>query len=715
MATLLTITVLLPVVVSFVLVATPRLDAHSARLIAISTTLVTLAFSLILLARFDPKQEGPQFAFQSYDEYDLRLMSWGDGSGVPTSGNSLVIVGTDNSGLLHIRIFDAGGNLVTDTDETKLPSTKAAAILTLKQQIPALLPPHVLRGAEKTQVITEVTSIAGQTRYDGRHYGLSWVVQPDIRFALGLDGLSLWLFILTSILMITAIFASWESIQERVASYYAILLALQTGLLGLFASLDVVLFYIFFELTLIPLFFLIGLWGGPQRRRAAVMFFLYTLAGSLLTLLGVIALVVVHFQYSPGNVLTFSIPELTKGLAALSWKEWHNPGWSSPQAVIFLLLMAGFAIKVPMFPFHTWLPLAHVEAPTAGSIILAGVLLKVGSYGLLRFNIGMTPLGAATLFPLIATLAVVGIIYGALAALSQTDIKRLVAYSSVSHMGFIVLGMFALNATGLDGSVIQMVNHGLTTGALFACVGIIYERYHTREMSKIGGLWNRLPILAFFLILAALGSAALPGLNGFVGEFPILVGTFVASPRAAVLGATGMILGACYLILMLKKVVFGPLVEPALHAAALGQPIDPGHLHPPISPVGWHEIAGLTPLMGLIVLIGVYPRPFLEQIGPAVARIDQNTQAQLAAASKYVAPPAGDMRGTVSAKKGGGTTKKASGKAAGKGAGSQKKGGGSSAKTVQPQPKSAPSTEKSKEEPKAGSSSPGAKSQEGRQ
>ena len=206
--------------------------------------------------------------------------------------------------------------------------------------------------------------------------------------------------------------------------------------------------------------------------------------------------------------------------------------------LIFLLLLAGFAIKVPMFPFHTWLPLAHVEAPTAGSILLAGVLLKVGSYGLLRFNIGMTPLGAARLFPLLATLAVIGIIYGALAALAQTDIKRLVAYSSVSHMGFIVLGIFAFNATGLDGSAIQMVNHGLTTGALFACVGMIYERYHTRDMTQLGGLWNRLPILAFFLILAALGSAAVPGLNGFVGEFPILAGTFQTSARTAVLAAT---------------------------------------------------------------------------------------------------------------------------------------------------------------------------------
>ena len=467
-------------------------------------------------------------------------------------------------------------------------------------------------------------------------YGLGWLSRPDIRLALGLDGLSLWLFLLTAVLMITAVFSSWEPIQERAPLYYAFLLALETGLLGLFASLDVVLFYIFFEFTLIPLFFLIGLWGGPQRQRASIIFFLYTLAGSLLTLLGVIALVVVHYQYSPQQVLTFSIPELTRGLAVLPWAKWHDvSSWTSPQVLIFLLLLAGFAIKVPMFPFHTWLPLAHVEAPTAGSIILAGVLLKVGSYGLLRFNMAMTPLGAVSLFPLLATLAVIGIIYGALVALAQTDIKKLVAYSSVSHMGFVVLGLFALNSTGMDGSVIQMVNHGLTTGALFACVGVLYERYHTREMDEVGGLWNRLPVLAFFFMLAALGSAALPGLNGFVGEFPILLGMFAESPRVAVLAGTGMILGACYLFWMLRKVVFGPLLEPAAaghgdeHGVAAGARAESAAGHPAgIAPVGWHEVAGLTPIMVLIVLIGVMPGLFFDRIRPSVREIDKNIQAQ---------------------------------------------------------------------------------------
>ena len=480
----------------------------------------------------------------------------------------------------------------------------------------------------------------------GGRYGLSWLSRPDIRFALGLDGLSLWLFLLTSLLMITAVFASWESISARAPLYYAFLLALETGLLGLFAALDVVLFYIFFEFTLIPLFFLIGLWGGPERQRASIMFFLYTLAGSLLTLLGVIALVVVHYRYSAGHVLTFSIPELTKGLAELKWEKWHEVGsWTSPQVMIFLLLLAGFAIKVPMFPFHTWLPLAHVEAPTAGSIILAGVLLKVGSYGLLRFNMGMTPLGAVALFPLLATLAVVGIIYGALVALAQTDIKRLVAYSSVSHMGFVVLGMFALNSTGMDGSVIQMVNHGLTTGALFPCVGVLYERYHTREMNDLGGLWNRLPLLAFFFILASLGSAALPGLNGFVGEFPILAGTFLESWRTAVLAGTGMILGACYLLWMLCKVIFGPLHEPAHDDHSTPSAAD---ARAGIRPVGWHEIAGLTPIMVLIVLIGVMPGPFLDRIRPSVAAIAQNLEVQRGTMKTTTEAPSAPVPGSVS-------------------------------------------------------------------
>jgi len=480
-------------------------------------------------------------------------------------------------------------------------------------------------------------------------FGFLWMGALGVRFALGIDGVSLWLFVLTSLLMITAVFSSWESIQERASTHYALLLALQTGLLGLFASLDVVLFYIFFEFTLIPLFFLIGLYGGPERRRASVTFFLYTLAGSLLTLVGVIALVAVHYQYT-GN-LTFSIPGLTAGLATLPWEGWFQAtSWRSPQVLIFLLLFAGFAVKVPMFPFHTWLPLAHVEAPTAGSILLAGVMLKVGGYGLFRFNLAMTPLGAQFLFPMLAGLAVIGIIYGALAALAQTDVKRLVAYSSVSHMGFIVLGLFSFNGTGMDGAVIQMLNHGITTGALFACVGVFYERYHTREMAELGGLWNWSPLWAFFIILASLGSAAVPLLNGFAGEFPILLGMYRRSPVHAVLGAIGMVLGAYYLLWMVQRVVMGPLKEPHVlghdaHATEVAHD-DHGHGQGHASttrPIGWHEIAGLTPLMVLIVGIGVFPKPFFDRIRPAVAPVVANIGAeehQAQTDSAIAAPPA---------------------------------------------------------------------------
>ncbi|GIW88171.1 MAG: NADH:ubiquinone oxidoreductase subunit M [Isosphaeraceae bacterium] len=468
-------------------------------------------------------------------------------------------------------------------------------------------------------------------------YGYRWLDTgpgSGIRFALGLDGLSLVLFALTALLMVPSVFASWNSIDDRPALHYALMLLLETGLLGLFAALDVILFYVFFEFTLIPLFFLIGLYGGPERRRASVTFFLYTLAGSLLTLLGVIALVLVHQQFSPNHTLTFSIPELTAGLRSLPWSEWSaqaTSSWTSPQALIFLLLFAGFAIKVPIFPFHTWLPLAHVEAPTAGSILLAGVLLKVGGYGFLRFNLAMTPHGAAFFVPLLATLSVLGILHGALTALAQSDVKRLVAYSSVSHMGFVTLGLFTLSQVGLEAATIQMINHGLTTGALFACIGILYERYHTRDMAQLGGLWSRLPLFAFFLILACLGSAAVPGLNGFVGEFPILLAQFARDPVYAILASLGMILGAYYLLMMIRRLLFGPLREPSDHSSPSPNhtpALDHHHHHhdhqptsSSIPPLGWHEIAGLVPLMIGIVAIGLFPQPIFDRISPSLREI----------------------------------------------------------------------------------------------
>jgi NADH-quinone oxidoreductase subunit M len=486
-------------------------------------------------------------------------------------------------------------------------------------------------------------SIAGPQFAFGKagSWGLPWIGSPDIRLAFGLDGLSLGLFSLTSLLMVSAVCASWDSIQERAPLHYALLLFLHSGLLGLFAALDIVLFYIFFEFTLIPLFFLVGIYGGPDRRKASVTLFVYTIVGGMLTLMGVLLIVAIHAQYGPTHKLSFSIPDITDGLRAMKWDPWMSESLWGWQTLIFLLLFAGFAIKVPLFPFHSWLPLAHVEAPTAGSILLAGVLLKVGGYGLIRFNLGMTPLGAKVLFPFLATLAVTGAIYGALAALAQKDIKRLVAYSSVSHMGIICLGLFALNSTGISGAAIQMINHGLTTGALFACVGVVYERYHTRDMSALGGLWNRMPKLAFFLILASLGSVALPGLNGFVGEFPILVGMYKTSPVAGALAATSMVLGAFYTFWMIQRVIFGPLREPghghgthlesarhdhADHAHDNGvahHDDHHDHHHEPvrIDPLKWHEILGLTPLIVFIVLIGIRPGYFTRPLNVPIEKM----------------------------------------------------------------------------------------------
>jgi NADH-quinone oxidoreductase subunit M len=341
----------------------------------------------------------------------------------------------------------------------------------------------------------------------------------DIRFSLGLDGLSIWLFALTALLTVVAVLVSWEAIGERAPAFYSLLLLLETGMLGVFVARDIILFFLFFEFTLVPLFFLIGIWGSDQRRWAAMKFFLFTMAGSVLTLLGLIALVLWDSYYSPTGRMTFSIPELTNNLAA-------RPMDRSLQMAVFLALFAGFAIKVPLVPLHTWLPLAHVEAPTAGSVLLAGVLLKVGAYGFVRFALPMTPDAVVASMPWLLWLAVAGIVYGAMVALAQQDIKRLIAYSSVSHLGFCMLGVFAVNRLGIEGGVLQMVNHGLATGGLFAVVGMLYERFHTRQIADFGGLARQLPRLATFTVILALASIGLPGLNGFVGEFLLLLGMF---------------------------------------------------------------------------------------------------------------------------------------------------------------------------------------------
>jgi NADH-quinone oxidoreductase subunit M len=452
----------------------------------------------------------------------------------------------------------------------------------------------------------------------------------DVRFAVALDGLSLWLFALSAVLLVSCVLVSWNAITEKPALYYAMLLLLESGCLGVFASRDIMLFYIFFEFTLLPLFFLIGIWGSEQRRYAAVKFFLYTLAGSLLTFLGLLVIVLWDWQSGGGGPLRFSIPELTASLAASG-----NPLPADWQWWVFLALFVGFAIKVPLFPLHTWLPLAHVQAPTAGSVFLAGILLKIGTYGFLRFSIPMLPAATAAFAPWLLWLSVIGIIYGALVALAQTDMKRLIAYSSVSHLGYCMLGIFALNRLGLQGGALQMVNHGISTGALFALVGMLYERYHTREISHLGGLCRRLPWLAFFMVLFTMSSIGLPGLNGFSGELPILLGmfqrAFAESPASngslkivAVLAVFGVVLGAWYMLYLVQRVFFGPLREGASNSAA-----EAGE-HPAqadVRDLSPREIAALAPLALLAVLIGVYPKYFLDRMEPSLVQAAAAAQA----------------------------------------------------------------------------------------
>ena len=437
-----------------------------------------------------------------------------------------------------------------------------------------------------------------------------------IRLSIALDGLSLWLFGLTALLMVVGVLVSWEAIREQATMYYRLLLLLETGMLGVFAARDIILFYVFFEFTLIPLFFLIGVWGSEERRYAANKFFLFTLAGSVLTFLGLLAIVLWDYYHPIGSSeawgMTFSIPALTDALAL-------RPMDATMQKWLFLALFAGFAIKVPLFPLHTWLPLAHVEAPTAGSVILAGVLLKIGTYGFVRLSLPMLPQATAAFMPWLLWLSLAGIVYGALVALAQSDIKRLIAYSSVSHLGFCMLGIFAVNRLGLQGGVLQMVNHGLSTGGLFAVVGMLYERYHTRQIADLGGLARQTPWLAFFMLVLTLSSIGLPGLNGFAGELLILVGMFqrgwAAAPAEwsvhyriiAVAALAGVVLGAWYMLYLVQRVFFGPLRQP-----------QPKTHEPPAGDLCFREIAALAPLTVLIVWIGIQPQFFLDRMNPTL-------------------------------------------------------------------------------------------------
>jgi len=423
---------------------------------------------------------------------------------------------------------------------------------------------------------------------------LSWLTISGIpiNFHLGLDGINILLVLLTALITPLAILATWKSINLNVKAFMLIFLLLEIAMMGVFLSFDMVLFYIFWEFTLVPMYFLIGIWGGERRVYAAYKFFLFTMVGSVLMLLGII--------YIGSAAGTFSIQELTA----------NRGTFASAQLALFIVFGLAFAIKVPLFPLHTWLPDAHVEAPTAASVILAAILLKMGSYGLVRFNLALFPQATMELGPWLAILAVIGILYGASVALAQKDVKKLVAYSSVSHMGFVVLGIFALTTQSLEGAILQMVNHGLSTGALFLIVGFLYERRHTRNLSDYGGIWKVMPVLGSLTLIIMLSSAALPATNGFAGEFNILMGTYqsplLAQPWFVVLASLGVILAAVYLFVMFEKVFLGPVT----HAENRELP-----------DLDKREIFILTPIILLVFWIGLYPQPFFNLIHASATQL----------------------------------------------------------------------------------------------
>lgn len=424
-----------------------------------------------------------------------------------------------------------------------------------------------------------------------------WIESFGINYHMGVDGISVLFVLLSTLLTPICILASWDAIKVRVREYMIAFLVLETLMVGMFCALDFVLFYIFFEGVLIPMFLIIGVWGGQRRVYAAIKFFLYTLTGSVLMLLAILA---IYLQAG-----TTDVPTLLKYALPGDIQYW-----------LWLAFFASFAVKVPMWPVHTWLPDAHVEAPTAGSVILAGVLLKMGAYGFLRFSVPMLPVATDFFTPMVFTLSIIAVIYTSLVALVQLDMKKLIAYSSVAHMGFVTLGIFTLNQQGVTGAIFQMLSHGIVSAALFLCVGVIYDRMHTREIARYGGLAERMPVYAFFFMVFMLASVGLPGTSGFVGEILILVGLFQVSTWAATLAATGVILGAAYMLWLYRRVIFGKLTKNDLKS---------------IMDMNRREVAVFTPLLVLTILMGVYPGPFLEIIEVSVTNlVDQHKTAMAA-------------------------------------------------------------------------------------
>jgi NADH-quinone oxidoreductase subunit M len=453
-----------------------------------------------------------------------------------------------------------------------------------------------------TTIVTFVISLMVWAGFDPSNPGFQLVEKHDwlgggISYHMGVDGISMLFVVLTAGLMPFCIAASWESIEHRVAEYMVAFLVLETMMIGVFCALDLVLFYVLFEGGLIPMFLIIGIWGGKRRVYASFKFFLYTFIGSVLMLLAIMSM----YWYTG----TSDIAQL---LATA-----HFP--AAMQTWLWLAFFASFAVKMPMWPVHTWLPDAHVEAPTAGSVILAGILLKMGGYGFLRFSLPMFPAASEMFAPLVFTLSIVAIIYTSLVALAQEDMKKLIAYSSVAHMGFVTMGIFTVTHQGVEGGIFQMLSHGVVSGALFLCVGVVYDRIHTREISAYGGLVNRMPIYAACLMVFTLANVGLPGTSGFVGEFLTMLGAFVHNSWIAIFAATGVILSAAYALFLYRRIIFGALVKPSLQA---------------IQDLTAREIAILAPLVVITIALGVYPKPVLDVTTPAVAKLVKDSQAALA-------------------------------------------------------------------------------------
>ncbi len=449
-----------------------------------------------------------------------------------------------------------------------------------------------------------------------------WIAQYGINYFIGIDGISLLLVVLTTFLMPIVLLAAWNDIKKSVKTYLFFMLALETGMLGAFVSLNLFQFYVFWEAMLIPMYFIIGIWGGARRIYAAMKFFLFTMVGSLLMLLAL--LVVYYLNFEQTGVLNFdyiSAPG-TAAVGLLDTVVSTDGVWWKSQTWLFFAFALAFAIKVPMFPLHTWLPDAHVEAPTSGSVVLAGVLLKMGTYGFLRFALPMFPVAAVAFTPWLMGLALVGIVYGSLVAMIQSDIKKLVAYSSVAHLGFVMLGMFALNVHGLNGSVLQMINHGLSTGALFLLVGMLYERRHTREISEFGGIAKPMPVFAALFGVVTMSSIGLPALNGFVGEFLILLGTFLVNPWAAVIATSGVVLAAAYMLWMYRRVMFGPVDNEENRG---------------LMDLGMREKVVIVAMVLPIIWIGVYPNPLLRRIEPSVIELIRVVEARSGGADEDLA------------------------------------------------------------------------------